>query len=54
VTDSDSGSGSEAEHVELGWTAQNFFSYGDPNWTLIQGAIALNKLILLFWFLIFY
>lgn len=53
VTDSDSGSGSEAEHVELGWTAQNFFSYGDPNWTLIQGAIAL-KLILLFWFLIFY
>ncbi|KAI9556899.1 hypothetical protein GHT06_016693 [Daphnia sinensis] len=35
--DGDPGNGSEAEHVELGWTAQNFFRYGDPNWTLEQG-----------------
>lgn len=40
VADSDAGSGAEAEHVELGWTSQNFFRYGDPNWTLVQGRIA--------------
>ena len=37
VNDSDSGSGPEAEHIELGWTSQNFFRYGNPNWTLVQG-----------------
>jgi len=40
VAEGDPGSGSEAEHVELGWTAQNFFTYGDPNWTLVQGVTA--------------
>ncbi|KAK4004253.1 hypothetical protein OUZ56_005995 [Daphnia magna] len=38
VAEGDPGSGSEAEHVELGWTAQNFFTYGDPNCTLVQGS----------------
>jgi phosphatidylinositol-4-phosphate 3-kinase len=42
VAEGDPGNGSEAEHVELGWTAQNFFTYGDPNWTLVQGATAFS------------
>lgn len=42
VTDGESAGGPEAERVELGWTAQNFFRYGDPNWTLIQGLISIE------------
>ena len=29
--------GSE-EREELGWTSHNFFRFGDPCWTLVQGA----------------
>ena len=25
------------ERIELGWTAQHLFKYGDPRWTLVQG-----------------
>lgn len=37
LTDSEVGSGSQPERVELGWTAQSFFRYGDPEWTLVEG-----------------
>lgn len=37
LADSDTGHGVEPERVELGWTAQNFFRFGDPHWTLVQG-----------------
>lgn len=37
VADSDASSGAQSEHVELGWTSQNFFRFGDPSWTLVQG-----------------
>jgi len=32
----ESESGTE-ERIELGWTSHNFFRFGDPCWTLIQG-----------------
>lgn len=37
LTDSEAGSGSLPERFELGWTAQSFFRYGEPEWTLVQG-----------------
>ena len=37
VTDSEVSSGAQPERCELGWTAQSFFRYGEPEWTLVQG-----------------
>lgn len=37
LADSDTGHGVEPQRVELGWTAQNFFRFGDPHWSLVQG-----------------
>ena len=41
--------GSEPERVELGWTAQSFFRFGEPHWTLVQGKLlSFNYLIFAF------
>jgi len=39
LADGDAADGAEPKRVELGWTAQNFFRFGDPHWTLIQGEL---------------
>jgi len=38
LNDGDAG-GPEPERIELGWTAQSFFRFGEPHWTLVQGIL---------------